>query len=144
MAQESFQETKGDPLVSSPESSSLDSNGGSHTHPIYGDAVPFRVSVPRRMINSFKRDPNSRITPHGVIGANGAVFNALEAARNTANAPLARKLKGRHLQMIAIGGSIGMAFASQLASSLLILLLQVLVFSLPLANLSPMVVRHQC
>lgn len=37
----------------------------------------------------------------------GRVFNAQQAAYNTANTSLSRKLKGRHLQMLAIGGSIG-------------------------------------
>jgi len=37
----------------------------------------------------------------------GRVFDAQQAAYNTANTSLSRKLKGRHLQMLAIGGSIG-------------------------------------
>lgn len=109
MAKEALQETKVNPFMSSPESSSLDSNGVGQTQPIYDDNVRPRRSVPRRVIDSFRRDPNSRVTPNGVIGANGAVFDAEVAAQNTADSPLARKLKGRHLQMIAIGGSIGMA-----------------------------------
>ena len=143
MANPSFQETKVDPLVSSPESSSLDSNRVGHTQPIYDDKVAPRASVPRRIVNSFRRDPHSRVTPSGVIGANGVVFDAEAAAQATADSPLARKLKGRHLQMIAIGGSIGMSLILQLAS-LALILIQVLVFLSPLANLSPTAVLHQC
>ena len=64
-------------------------------------------SIPRRMLDSFRRDPTLHATPKGAIGANGRVFDPELAAHNTAESPLARKLKGRHLQMIAIGGSIG-------------------------------------
>lgn len=73
--------------------------------------MPHRT-VPRRMLDSFKRDPNLRATPKGVIGANGKVFDCEAAAQATADSPLHRKLKGRHLQMIAIGGSIGIFISS--------------------------------
>jgi len=66
-----------------------------------------RQPVPRRIYESFKQNPHLNVTPRGAIGANGRVFNPTYAAAATADTPLARMLKGRHLQMIAIGGSIG-------------------------------------
>lgn len=75
--------------------------------PVYGDSEGTRGSVGRRIIDSFKRDPNAHATPKGTVGADGKVYDLEGAARATAESPLARKLKGRHLQMIAIGGSIG-------------------------------------
>ena len=65
--------------------------------------------VHQRVWDSFKRDPNLHVTKKGVVGANGKVFDEESAALATAHSPLARKLKGRHLQMIAIGGSIGVS-----------------------------------
>ncbi|KAL8709105.1 MAG: hypothetical protein Q9220_006126 [cf. Caloplaca sp. 1 TL-2023] len=64
-------------------------------------------NIAKRAWDSFKRNPDYHITQRGVIGANGQVYDVESAAQATAESPLARKLKGRHLQMIAIGGSIG-------------------------------------
>ncbi|KAI9834868.1 MAG: hypothetical protein M1819_002776 [Sarea resinae] len=75
--------------------------------PAYGESSVSHEPWSRRFIDSFKRDPNARATPKGVVGANGHVFDPEVAAAATAESPLSRKLKGRHLQMIAIGGSIG-------------------------------------
>ena len=65
-------------------------------------------SAMRRLLDSFKRDPNARIEPSAAICGEGKIYDVESAAQATADSPLARKLKGRHLQMIAIGGSIGM------------------------------------
>ena len=65
-----------------------------------------------RFVDSFKRDPNAHATPSGAVGADGKVYDVESAAANTANSPLSRSLKGRHLQMIAIGGSIGTGMSS--------------------------------
>jgi yeast amino acid transporter len=69
-----------------------------------------------RLIDSFKRDPNTALFPSDHLGHvesggrmhNGTHYYDLHQANlETAHSGLARKLKGRHLQMIAIGGSIG-------------------------------------
>ncbi|KAI9729596.1 MAG: glyceraldehyde-3-phosphate dehydrogenase 1 [Cirrosporium novae-zelandiae] len=76
-------------------------------HIYSGEAEGAHRSWGTRFVDSFKRDPNAAVIPKGTVGADGKVFDAGAAAEATANSPLARKLKGRHLQMIAIGGSIG-------------------------------------
>lgn len=75
--------------------------------PNYDETPSSRPSFPKRIWDGFKRDPNARATMPGGIGANGGGYDLEGAAQATANSRLARKLKGRHLQMIAIGGSIG-------------------------------------
>jgi len=77
--------------------------------PNYGDDKDLRQGYGYRIWDSFKRDPNLRAIPIGTI--NG-VFDPRVAAQGTAESPLARRLKGRHLQMIAIGGSIGTVSSS--------------------------------
>lgn len=89
-------------LQSSPESSSF-----AVVEPNYDELPKVQQSLPVRIWESFKRDPHAHATPRGTIGADGKVFDVEGAAQATANTALARKLKGRHLQMIAIGGSIG-------------------------------------
>ncbi|EAA35042.3 general amino-acid permease GAP1 [Neurospora crassa] len=82
----------------------------------------------RTFLDSFKRDPVRRISTHGIYAQShpdqyqaadssdeppteqnhGSHYFDLHAANvRTANTGLARELKGRHLQMIAIGGSVG-------------------------------------
>ncbi|KAF2710526.1 general amino-acid permease-like protein GAP1 [Pleomassaria siparia CBS 279.74] len=73
----------------------------------YGTSSVHREGLGRRVMDSFRRDPINIISPKSSLGADGKVFDVESAAQNTANSPLARRLKGRHLQMIAIGGSIG-------------------------------------
>ena len=78
--------------------------------PLYGETEPHNSSAFQRWLDGFKRDPSARTTPKGSVGADGRVFDPDSAAAATAASPLARRLKGRHLQMIAIGGSIGITF----------------------------------
>ncbi|EON98292.1 putative amino acid permease protein [Phaeoacremonium minimum UCRPA7] len=60
----------------------------------------------RRFVDSFKRDPNAHVTKSSERAVTKG-FDHEGAAQATANSGLSRKLQGRHLQMIAIGGSIG-------------------------------------
>ncbi|KAK6585935.1 hypothetical protein PZA11_000992 [Diplocarpon coronariae] len=69
-------------------------------------AMPASVKrIPTKAFDSFRAAPSPGFA--AAIGENGRSFNQQAAAYNTANSLLLRKLKGRHLQMIAIGGSIG-------------------------------------
>lgn len=86
--------------------------------------------VPPRFLQSwadgFRRDPDQRVAPldpaHDILTAEADslrrpslprtsgqhYFDMRMAVLSTAQTSLLRRLKGRHLQMIAIGGSIGM------------------------------------
>lgn len=87
------------------------------SHPTFanGSMLDAREPLLRRVWDSFKRDPNARMLqpmlPKPTISGDGhgkkRSFDAMGAAEATAGSPLSRQLKGRHLQMIAIGGSIG-------------------------------------
>ena len=83
------------------------SANGSHDIMDYGADFKPNQSLGQRFVSSFRRDPNAHSTPKGVVGGDGKVYDVEHAAQATATSPLARHLKGRHLQMIAIGGSIG-------------------------------------
>ena len=92
------------------------SSGSSPTSAYEGALVHHKHGLLKRIWNDFKRDPNASITRSGALGADGKVFDVEVAAQRTADSPLARRLKGRHLQMIAIGGSIGRNLAGHLPS----------------------------
>lgn len=92
-----------DRASSSPESNFSIAVGSEYSPP--PDPRPLHT----RVWDSFKRDPDrTTITHPAIFSTDGKGFDATDAAQRTAASPLARKLKGRHLQMIAIGGSIGM------------------------------------
>lgn len=85
--------------------------------PDYDDsALPPKKTL-QRVLDSFRRDPNSAFFPSDHLHQlesgptrehDGAHYYDLRLATlESANTALARRLKGRHLQMIAIGGSIG-------------------------------------
>jgi amino acid transporter len=102
-------------------------HGSSYTmrEPMYEETAP--PGRFERWVDGFRRDPYSRITPKDPmdeiladaetgsmhhrpsLGRNGSshYYDMHLATYRTAQSRLARKLKGRHLQMIAIGGSIG-------------------------------------
>jgi amino acid transporter len=65
------------------------------------------------MLDSFRRDPNQKVTETGEIidlklqHGHEDSYDIESAITNIAKSPLSRKLEARHLQMIAIGGAIG-------------------------------------
>lgn len=83
---------------------SLTPFGGNST--FEGDMDEVKRPLSARVIDSFRRDIHASVT-RGSIGGRRRSYDAEAAAVATANSPLVRRLKGRHLQMIAIGGSIG-------------------------------------
>lgn len=79
--------------------------------PWYSDDRERHQSLAKRFVDSFKRDPNRRTINTAINSTyhynHDGALDPHQAVLATANTALARKLKGRHLQMIAIGGSIG-------------------------------------
>jgi amino acid transporter len=84
--------------------------------PNYEETTELSQSVPRRVWDSFKRNSDAQITPNGVLKNDGTIFRTDKEV--APESPLARKLKGRHLQMIAIGGSIGVSSLSRSSSGI--------------------------
>ncbi|KAL4921625.1 amino acid permease-domain-containing protein [Aspergillus aurantiobrunneus] len=76
------------------------------SRPVYGESTARRESLKQRVLESFQRDPNAQVTAFASF-SEGKSYDIENAATSAANSPLQRSLKGRHLQMIAIGGSIG-------------------------------------
>ena len=101
-------------------------------------AKPQRVKALPQAFNGFLRNSASNID----YPAKGRRFDSKLAAYNTANTSLVRRLKGRHLQMIAIGGSIGMFDSHELRN--IAERMQVLVYLLVLVKLCHLVVLLRC
>lgn len=87
--------------IASREASSTEKNGG-----VYIDAFDAQDAKPKMgkwegFVDGFKR------FDEGDLGIDPNLSDIEKAAIITANSPLSRSLKSRHLQMIAIGGAIG-------------------------------------
>ncbi|KAJ8058042.1 hypothetical protein OCU04_012903 [Sclerotinia nivalis] len=62
---------------------------------------------PAKAFENFRSDAEQDVEHAIFVGTDGRTYNDKAAASNTANTHLVRNLRGRHLQMLAIGGSIG-------------------------------------
>lgn len=88
--------------------------GGGHSEPLtprsFAPLSPAetRDTGPRNWFDNFRRANNP--SPESFNTTTHGVYNERRAAVQTARTALVRKLKSRHLQMIAIGGSIGSSF----------------------------------
>jgi yeast amino acid transporter len=91
--------------------SSSSSSSPVSAHHEGGIASP-KSSWPSRFVDSFREDSNSAHAKLALDNDDDKVFDVESAAKATANTALSRKLKARHLQMIAIGGSVGMDASS--------------------------------
>lgn len=92
-----------------PQSSSSSKNSNKHETIDFHKHINTRT-LRTRFIDSFRRDPSASLLRNTSVHSNEdhrKPFDMESAAQATANSPLVRTLKGRHLQMIAIGGSIG-------------------------------------
>lgn len=86
------------------------------TKPLPG-AVAGDDNIPQRVVDSFKRAPGARLADQKGYHVQDHMLNVHQqrkrhydvqvANARTVATGLSRELKGRHLQMIAIGGSIG-------------------------------------
>ncbi|KAK7987912.1 C2H2 finger domain-containing protein [Apiospora arundinis] len=128
IAQQGSHDTMREPLYD--EFATTASSGGTMSQQQHNfhhhNAAPPRFL--RSWADGFRRDPNQRITPkdpmseimagesgslltqqtsHNGRHLSGHSYDMRMAALGTAQSSLLRRLKGRHLQMIAIGGSIG-------------------------------------
>lgn len=88
------------------DNSKLETNTtGDTILPAEGYSAPVRTQFGQRILDSFKRDPQSFIKDENGSHNQSDLENG---AQNVPEPPLQRRLKARHVQMIAIGGSIGM------------------------------------
>lgn len=92
-----------------PQSSSSSKNSNKHEPVDFHSHINTR-NLRTRFIDSFRRDPSASLLRNTSVHSSEDIrkpYDLESAAQATANSPLIRTLKGRHLQMIAIGGSIG-------------------------------------
>ncbi|KAI9840672.1 MAG: glyceraldehyde-3-phosphate dehydrogenase 1 [Thelocarpon superellum] len=74
----------------------------------YNAGAPGQMT--RDVVDSFRRDPNARALPPGMMRSDDKGWDLEDAYEATAHSGLARQLKSRHLQMIAIGSAIGACY----------------------------------
>lgn len=75
----------------------------------FTETTTVRESMFRRTLDSFKPAPETLDEDGKFNREPTRGFDYGHAAIATANTKMARRLKGRHMQMIAIGGCIGMS-----------------------------------
>jgi amino acid transporter len=95
-------------IPTDPEKQIVKENGSSDTaaaSPERDEYAHTKGSYMTRIVDSFRRDPNASVIKKEAVSRGR--FDHKSAAENTANTGLVQKLQSRHMQMIAIGGSIG-------------------------------------